>query len=562
MSASDNAYVDHNTIKFNSICSFAAIKCTIFGSENEHIEHNIINFRTSSGAKGLGIYLLIGRTHGTTVSFNDINGKNYVTTDNSIGILNNGVSGMDRDDINGLEFCSNSTDSLGSGFLFVGKCDQSHLIQNIIKEHNIGLRIEDNQGIPGSFGVQSRNLNEWHGSATNGTYPVDAARYTAKLAFLDLSLYKYSDAAASSAILNPSLISNNVLPLTGWFKNENGSDETCGFQPIHGLTGFDSLIVNSNILFENLEDPVKFYLEKNVIGRIMEDVDLTYDWNSYLVSMEDETEYQLAKIELELKRALPINVSDNQEIDAILNDQKSTIGNIITYDAYNYAHVDSVTFTEATRLDSITAILSRCQDKIESIRSITDDNRSRLLSDLTDISDELNAVEPRAVYDEYYKEIDSLYLKKLIEGTLNSSDYELINKIAHDDEDSSFANVIAFELFNPCSDDEFPFNNAIHSSDSPVMSGLSIQNNGSQELKDQIEVFNNGGELLIKINDISGSTFNLYDLNGRRIFKQLLNVDPSLIKFSENIPAGLYFWIVTNSEKGYIYKSGIIPIIK
>jgi hypothetical protein len=550
----DYALVDYNNISLQSRQDFYSIYFTVNKSENTFIENNIIEFKGEDVDEGNGIFLEGGQTMGTRVAENTITGiasSNFLS-----GITVHNVQGMDIKDVRGIEYCQNTSDLLKNGFRFRGNCDGSHITKNIIKEHDTGLTISNLSGTPGVIGVQKRTLNEWYGDSENGVYPNKAALYSGDPLLIGKSLYLLTNEAASSLVTNPT----NVLPANGWFIPQPGSENLCHASPGPNITPFDSLILTSNSLFENLPDPVKFYLEKNIIAKILEDDDLIDDWSSYLSTIEEETEYLIAQVEIEIKKALQMNLTDQGDLDDLLIQMQCLYDSIKVIDNYNYTHIDSTTFTLSTKADSL-------QSKLDQIWSLTDEQQTiqefrmnDLISDFEDIGDNLDLITPRSSYDQYYVDIYKLFIKEISFGGLEPSDYDDLNAIAQDYTDSSMANVTAFAAFELCSDNPYP-DYTHECEDEPRIEESQVNNvilNFDELIVRQI----GSSEVSFVSNSPLTGILSLFDLAGRCVYVNYLNEDMPELNVKVNLIPGVYYYRLISIDYKLLYKSGLIPLVR
>lgn len=254
-------------------------------------------------------------------------------------------------------------------------------------------------------------------------------------------------------------------------------------------------------------------------------------------------------------------VTDQGDLDDFLESMTGTFDRIATYDDYNYTHIDSTGFTEGIRLDSISAILGRCSDMASSQQSIKDARTVSLHSDLADIADALDNITPRATYDGYYKTIHSLFIRKIIEGKLTPTDYDDLNTIAHDAEDSSMANVTAFALFPLCSGDAFPDYASLESEPIPI-SINSPSKTPQSELPLMPSIVGNSENLYLHLDKNTSGYLSIYDSSGRLAYNQILSYESGMIKINFNIIPGIYYWSISDKDGKKIMQSGFIPVLK
>jgi len=543
LNPTDFAIVDFDTIKFFNPC-MDGIRFTGFYSENTLISNNLIQMDGRDNGI-IGIHPLLGKTKGSIINDNEIDGGIYYDAfNNSFGILTLASSG--------IEYCHNKTGQLGYGLAFTGDCDNSNVSQNDINLHGIGLYLTNGvNGVPGLFGVQKGTLNEW--LPDSDSYDKFAASYES-LADIEFSFYLVDDGDVLLDKYNP----HNVNPSTGWFRSYSDGHNLCE-EILPFVSGFDSLIITEDSFFENLADAIRFYLEKNLIALILDNEDLIDDYTAYLASMKYESEYLIAKAEIDIKKALQMDLTDQEDLDDLLDGMAVEFDRIATYDNYNYLNIDSTTFTEGLRLDSITAILGRCNNIAVSQQTIKDARTTSLNSDLSDISDDLGDITPRAEYDDYYKTINSLFIKKIVEGNLSLGDYEDLNLIAHDDEDSSFANITALSLFDLCSDHPFPDYTNIGEEIEPYTKN--IETGSPLEAIDKIVSFIENGNDLSVVLDIKLSGYlNLYDISGRLVYVKKFTDEQGTYKLAFDLIPGIYYWKISDLSQQAIYQTGVISI--
>jgi hypothetical protein len=166
---------------------------------------------------------------------------------------------------------------------------------------------------------------------------------------------------------------------------------------------------------------------------------------------------------------------------------------------------------------------------------------------------------PRAEFDAYYNTIYSLLLKKISEGNLSNEDIDDLNEIAHDEADSSLANLAAREMFNLCSEYEFPnlVNLSEFEEDFPYTSHLKMQ---LPEQFDEIKTSIVPENVLLNLGKMGKGILNVFDMSGRLIYSEEKSGEKEIFIFKMNIPFGIYFWRYFDKVTGKEVQSGLILI--
>lgn len=536
------ALVAYNNLSFD-VARTTGISAYISKSDYLLIMDNVINFTNEFGCRGINVS--DGITEGTEVSFNTINGVFANTSAKTTGIK--------ADMIRGPMYCANAISLVGYGLQFTGNCDNSHITFNTlgIDDENslgVGLHVDDSHsGDPGVIGVQRGTRNMFLNPSS--LYLDNLAALFESSGDIVLSQYLITTADASDPIYNPNPL--NIDPSTGWFKVQGDENNLCNDGSILSITANDSLMINSDTVFEQLSGPVKFHSEKNLIAMLLGNNEWTEDYQGYLASKVGTPEYVIGKTEQNLKKAYQMDLSAQENLDSLLSLQHYEYDRILTYDAYNYAQVDTVTFSFGIGQDSLMATLERISDLTEHKTDMREERMDALIVALAEIEDSLEAFTPLAVYDSYYKKIYMLRIKQISDGFLDSLDYDILYEIAQDNTDSSYANTTAYAMFNLCAEAQ-------------DLEDKKNQANFEQLSANNIEIIpaETTPPILNEnfVIDQSEIVY-LYDISGRLVMSFIrTSFEGELSQFSTLAPGVYYQVIVDSLGKGI--SSGLIPIFR
>jgi hypothetical protein len=537
----DFALVNDNVIEFSDVQS-QGIRFTAFNSENTLILDNKINWQ-STDEEMIGIHALLGRAEGSRIADNTINGSAPLEE----FIQTQGISALSVQEI---EYCNNIIDSIGYGMRFWGHCNNSHITLNWLRKLGIGLELRNQNGLQGQFGVQDATLNIWE---YENDYNILSAN-NESTADLDLNQYIIKSSDASNLKFNPT----NVFPSVDWFVGTGSTYHGCNGIGDIGINAIDSLVITSETAFDTLAEPVKFYLKKGVIRKILEE-GLESTYSTYLSAESSSSEYILANVENDLKIAFQMDSADQADLDDILSSMIVVFDSISVYDSINNATFNPLIFAASTYFDSIQSKLQQISALTLSQQSIKSSRMTSMATILGDIEDDLNNLSPRADFDSDYKTIYLLLIKKIVEGTLDAGDYEDLIDIAQNDADSSFANYTAFALFNLCDANPFP-GYATHQNTKLSIEPLPHVNAPSKEKEvTRLSITENN---YITFNADFDGYLSVFDLSGRRVLYERFNSGFNEKHFGNSLVSGLYLYTIFDSSTQLINNSGLIPILK
>ena len=540
--ATDYADIVSNNLYFENE-DMNGISISLFQSDNFYIAENNVLFSGEDYSAGINIWL--GTTEGTDVFGNVIEGTFFETFTPTTGIKGFVARGP--------TYCANTSRSLGYGLGFYGNCDNSHITQNFLGIEDggilgIGLYVV-NAGTNGVIGKQLGTRNYFMDPGSE--YEQDLAALYESNADPVMSQYIITESDASNPIYYPE---GYINPSSGWFEVFGDGNVLCGGGTLNYLTKHDSLAIESDPNFEQLPAPIKFYTEKSMLALIMSDDDLMDEYNAYLSTKVGTPEYIIANTEVALKEAYQMNTLVQEGLDSLLEVQRNEIGRFEMYDDYNYSNIDTITFGPGSGQDSIIAILERIRNIAESKQDIRENRINNLTIALTEIRDSLDTFSPVSLYEDYYKSIYLLRIKRIIEGELDSIDSALLYDIAHDVTDSSYANVTAFGMFDLCGDCLVP---------DYILSGEKIRNvEFGPTMDGRIEELS-----LLKIEDFPMSHESsilmsyILDLTGRVVaisrFDNLFSPENQL----NSLPSGLYYHVIFDYT-GKVVSSNVLTNIQ
>jgi hypothetical protein len=548
----DYAIVNNNIIKSSGTNDpTCGIRFSPLASEHTEISFNNIQFDQSDNNVS-GIYVLYGNytKDGSEIKLNNINGGvEFVALHESYGI--NVINSP------GIVYCSNTTDQLGYGMSFQGNCE-SNIAQNIFDVLGIGLNVKnfvpdpdtDPIGTPGTISVQKGTRNEWLNSG--GTYQ-KSAQYLSTMA-PQFSNYFIASDDFSDPTYNP----GNLEPTSGWFSQGPNEYDLCLAQPI--ITAYDSIVILNETEYSALADGAKFYWKKQLLYKLLSDEDYTSYYSTYLSSVDDDSEYDIALAEIEMKKAMQMDLTDQSDLDDIHSSMMILFDSIQLYDDYNYANIDSVTYTEGLYLDSIQSKLELIWELVEEQDIIKANRMAILESDLLNVSDDLDLIVPRGTYDENYISIYTLRIEEILNGTLDPTDYELLNEIAHDYDDLSFANVAAMLYFDLCGEHPYPDYAYVCEEEVP-RAELLVDNSKVNQI--DIVVSNDlSKDVVVKVESTFYGNIDIFDISGRCIFRGALGNGENEVTLGPNIVPGIYYYRIQSIENSSMYKTGLIPIFE
>jgi hypothetical protein len=151
-----------------------------------------------------------------------------------------------------------------------------------------------------------------------------------------------------------------------------------------------------------------------------------------------------------------------------------------------------------------------------------------------------------------------MFIKKLLNSSLESTEYDDLNAIAQDFADSSFANITARTLFNLCSDASYPD----YTFECESLPSVAPKTNakGITSPEDQITIERSDSELFISSAKLFTGYLKLYDLSGRVIKSEKLKDVSSHTLTGDNLVPGIYYWSLTSIPNSTILSSGLWPI--
>lgn len=543
----DFALINENVIETSGILNFQGIVYTIGSSENTLIFDNNIELGVYSQFIS-GIYALLGDSKGSKINNNTIYGD--------VGGFDvfHELYGINALVATGIEYCGNNIDKLSYGMAFRGNCDRSLISQNDLDELMLGLYLSDvlPAGFPGVFGQQMGTRNSW---LNDGDLYIPHSAENASSADLFFSQYLLTSTDYSNPTYNP----DNVEPdMDAWFAPFFGGNNLCTIIP-QPISPFDSIIILSSLYFENLSDPSRFYLTKTLINKILQN-SLSATYSTFLSSMFNESEYQLAYAEVGMKKAMQMDLTAQDDLDDLDSLIFELYSEIEPYDGYNYSHIDSTTsFTEGLHLDSIQVKLSRIHLAQTASSVIRSSRMTTLISDLQDIANHLDTIATRNTYDADYKTIYSLFIQKIVSNDLTGSDYDDLNAIALNTIDSSFANITATALFKLCSNEKgYPEYSFICEEEEPYASPESSLNQNMSI--PEVSVIKIADGILINSMPAFSGNLAIFDISGKMIISKPIS-EGELLQLPYNLVPGIYYYYISDNTHTLL-NSGLLPIYK
>ncbi len=538
----DYAYVSDNVINFSGVPS-TGIRFTAANSENNFILNNKINW-VSTDENMVGIYAHLGRAKGSKIGSNDIIGG--TTLEEVIPTY-----GIEARSVQGIQFCDNTIDFAGHGMWFWGNCNNSHITLNTLHNLGVGLSLHNYNGLPGQFGVQDATLNIWE---NENDYILNSA-INESSSSLDDNRYIVKSSDASNLRINPT----NVLPAFDWFSPIGSSYHGCNGIGDPIINAIDSLVITSETAYDTLAEPVKFYLKKGVIRKIIEE-GLESTYSTYLTSVSSSSEYILANVENDLKAAFQMDLTDQSDLDDLFGSMIVLFDSISVYDSIHNATFNPYILTAATNFDSIQSKLEQISTLCSLQQSIKSTRMTLLATELEAIEEDLNSLTPRADFDSDYKTIYLLHIKKIVEGHLDAGDYEDLVDIAQNESDSSFANTTAFAYFDLCDANPFPGYSKPQSTASPIEQ-MVIQETalfGEKEIETLLITKNN----YLNFNPVFDGYISVFDLSGRRVLFKNFKSGSNELNLGNSLVSGVYYYTIFNNSNNLIYRSGVLPVFK
>jgi len=536
----DYAHVSKNVINFSGVPS-TGIRFTAAQSENTFILNNKINW-LSTDENMVGVFSDLGRAVGSKIGSNTIVGGTSLEED----IPTYGIVARSARDI---EYCQNIIDYIGYGMWFWGNCNNSHITLNTLLNLGVGLSLHNYNGIPGHFGLQDGTLNIWE---FENDYILLSANNESSAA-LDDNRYIVKTSDAGNLKLNPT----NIFPSTDWFAPIGSSYHGCNGIGI-SINAIDSLVITSELDFDTLAEPVKFYLKKEVIRKILEE-GLESTYSTYLTSVSSSSEYILANVENDLKTAFQMDLTDQSDLDDLFGLIIVLFDSISVYDSINHAIFNPAVLFAGTNFDSIQSKLDQLSTMRSFQQSIKSSRMALLGSELGGIEDDLNNLTPRADFDSDYKTIYLLLIKRIVEGYLDAGDYADLVDIAQNEVDSSFANYTAFAYFDLCDADPFSGYSKPQTTESPleqvVHEDILIKDKEREALsitENQYLNFSPGFDGYLSV----------FDMSGRTVLSRSFKSGSNEIYLGNRLVPGVYHYTVFNSNTNVVHSSGLLPIYK
>lgn len=545
----DYAFISNNTITVSEVCKLECLRLIPSLSENNLVTNNIIKFDANYNNL-IGISCLSFGSEGLTTN-NAFIGNNISSNSYDEDLLSMGIYAFSTE---GPKFCNNTTNNLTYGMVVSGNCNKIEIRENQFENHKTGFWLRNSTAPDlygnGIIGAQVAPDNTWLDN-TPIKYSEDAARYSSTQDY-SFSPYYIPIAHDNIDIYDPI----NKTPVSGWFfpKDVEGPECNAINEPI--VNKFDSLIIMNYSGYSSLPAAHKFSLLKQLLTTLIEDSALTTTYSSFINANKVQPAYKIATARVQIKNVLQMDINDQSTLDSINNVILANKNTLLTIQGRNNDNLDTINFLEPSGLDTILNVLSTNNGNRLNGDIIRNSRTVSLNIKLDSIYNYLDTISVSKDYEEAFRTIYMLFIKEIITGELDETDQEAIIDIAANSLDSTGAASLAISLFNPCLDSELSYMSPVNRDVASIAEDNSVYYQlQTSSLVDSINYSNDINLEYLLFNN-ENYVFQLYDLAGKLLISENIDVNIQQIGSNYNLMPGLYIYAIFDKTSNRIINSG------